>query len=208
MKAKKQKPPAKCHPERPELRRGLCNACVQREAYWKNRERYIGYVKKDYQKNKEQRKAYRRKFAKENREKLRKKEKAYRDKNIEKCRQNRRDWVFKNYEREMVTSARQRAKLNNLEFSIDHTDIVLPDKCPYLGIDIIRGFGKRGDNSPSLDRIDSTRGYTKDNIIVISYRANRIKNDATLEELELITAAVRKELQKRNEQKTPIPTVE
>ena len=38
--------------------------------------------------------------------------------------------------------------------------------------------------SPSLDRIDPNRGYTKDNIIVMSYRANRIKNDATKEEIK------------------------
>ncbi len=40
--------------------------------------------------------------------------------------------------------------------------------------------------SPSLDRIDSTKGYTKGNIWVISNRANTLKNDATLSELKLL----------------------
>ena len=39
-------------------------------------------------------------------------------------------------------------------------------------------------NSPSLDRLDNNKGYTKENISVISYKANRIKNDASFEEIE------------------------
>ena len=42
------------------------------------------------------------------------------------------------------------------------------------------------DNSYSLDRIDSTKGYTIENLMVISNRANRIKNNASNEELEKI----------------------
>lgn len=45
---------------------------------------------------------------------------------------------------------------------------------------------KVGDNSPTLDRKDSTRGYVPDNVWVISHRANRMKNNATLEEMELL----------------------
>jgi hypothetical protein len=65
----------------------------------------------------------------------------------------------------------------------------IPDYCPMLGIPLnydgtgIEGDWSRKDNSPSLDRIDSSKGYTKGNIHVISWRANRIKNDSTPEEL-------------------------
>lgn len=55
--------------------------------------------------------------------------------------------------------------------------------CPVLGIPLFKGTGKLTDNSPTLDRIDSTGGYTKDNVLVVSARANRIKSDATIEEL-------------------------
>jgi hypothetical protein len=67
-------------------------------------------------------------------------------------------------------------------------DIDIPDNCPMLGIQLnydgVIGEGwTRKDNSPSLDRKDNSKGYTKDNIHIISWRANRIKNDSTPEEL-------------------------
>lgn len=40
--------------------------------------------------------------------------------------------------------------------------------------------------SPSLDRIDSSKGYVKGNVRVISARANMLKNNATVEELTLV----------------------
>lgn len=52
------------------------------------------------------------------------------------------------------------------------------------------GPGPR-DGSPTLDRIVPDKGYVRENVWVISGRANRIKNDATIEELELIAEALR-----------------
>ena len=80
--------------------------------------------------------------------------------------------------------ARARAGNKGLLFEIQLEDIAIPDKCPILGIELGIAEGIAADFSPSLDRIDSTKGYTKDNIVVISYRANRIKNDSSLEEIE------------------------
>lgn len=50
------------------------------------------------------------------------------------------------------------------------------------------------ETAPSLDRIDSSKGYISGNVKVISKRANAIKNDATLEELLLIVEYVKKNL--------------
>ena len=94
----------------------------------------------------------------------------------------------------MVNDARKRAKEKGLEFSITADDISIPDICPVLGIPLFSGQSKWCDNSPSLDRIDNLKGYTKENIAVISLRANQLKNDGTLEELKLIVEYVEKNL--------------
>ena len=86
----------------------------------------------------------------------------------------------------MWQAAKLRAKKKDLEFSISIDDILIPEKCPLLGLDLsYEDFGIRY-NSPSLDRKDPKKGYVKENIWVISSRANLLKNDATLEELELL----------------------
>lgn len=43
-----------------------------------------------------------------------------------------------------------------------------------------------GPNSPSLDKIVPELGYVKGNIVVVSLRANQIKSDATIEELQAV----------------------
>ena len=61
-------------------------------------------------------------------------------------------------------------------------------KCPVLGVDMeISKLGsKNNDLTPSIDRIDPKKGYVKDNIIVVSMRANRIKSDATVDEIRKV----------------------
>ena len=86
----------------------------------------------------------------------------------------------------LVVTARSRAKKNNIEFNIDSNDFELPEYCPLLSIKLSSNFNMAQDNSYSLDRIDSTKGYVKENVWVISRRANAIKNNATLQELELL----------------------
>lgn len=89
----------------------------------------------------------------------------------------------------MVSAARMRAKERDIEFSIQESDIVVPEICPYLGIpirlvlDTGKGRGRVDFDSASLDRIDSTKGYVKGNVQIISHLANRMKNSATIEQL-------------------------
>lgn len=86
-------------------------------------------------------------------------------------------------EQKLLSSAKSRSKALNIPFSLSLEDIVIPKKCPALGIDMFFTDGARTDNTPSIDRRDPAKGYTKDNIKVISWRANRLKSDASLEEL-------------------------
>jgi hypothetical protein len=94
------------------------------------------------------------------------------------------DWQKANPKNRMVAQAKHRAKLKGVPFSITVSDIVIPDVCPALGISIARSTGRASDDSPSLDRIVPELGYVPGNIAVISHRANRLKNDATLEEIK------------------------
>ncbi len=85
-------------------------------------------------------------------------------------------------------AARERCNKSGLEFTISVSDIRVPKVCPVLGLVLQHGRGPGGalPTSPSLDRIDSARGYTPGNIRVISKRANTLKNNATLSELALV----------------------
>ncbi len=86
----------------------------------------------------------------------------------------------------MLSSAKLRAKAAGRECTVVLQDIVIPEFCPLLGIKIILGTRQVKNNSPTLDRKDSTKGYVPGNVWVISWRANRIKADATLDEIKLL----------------------
>lgn len=83
--------------------------------------------------------------------------------------------------------AQRRAHKRGIIFNITHEDINIPKVCPLLGIPLYRSKGRLfHDNSPSLDRIIPELGYVKGNIQVISFRANRIKCNASLEEIKTL----------------------
>ncbi len=91
----------------------------------------------------------------------------------------------------MVHSAKSRAKLKGLPFSLSPTDFEIPATCPVLGIPIKVGTLKQGRSSPTLDRIIPALGYVKGNVCVISWRANDLRRDASVEELEAVARYAR-----------------
>jgi hypothetical protein len=93
----------------------------------------------------------------------------------------------------MLCSARHRAKTEKVPFNLTVDDFSIPTKCPILDIPLKFNIGVGGhrDNSPTLDKIIPKRGYVPDNVAVISFRANRIKNNATSEEIFKIAAWLR-----------------
>ena len=94
-------------------------------------------------------------------------------------------------------STRQGAKERGLEHTIRPHDIVIPEFCPVLGIKLREckgdGVGFK-DDLASLDRIDSSLGYVPGNVRIISWRANRLKSDNTVETLEAILAYMKANL--------------
>jgi hypothetical protein len=84
-------------------------------------------------------------------------------------------------------TAKKRAKESGLTFNLDVEDIVIPDKCPILGFPLDCRIGINPDrkprfNAPSVDRLNSSLGYTKGNVVIMSYKANVLKKDGTSEE--------------------------
>jgi len=98
----------------------------------------------------------------------------------------------------MWARAKKRAEEKSLPFNIEVSDIIIPDVCPVLGIKFsVSKNGKGpGDASPSLDRIDGKLGYTKGNIKIISFKANRIKSDATVDDVEKVLLYIKSALTK------------
>jgi len=121
-------------------------------------------------------------------------------KNKEKIREKHLEWrannkdyiasqrVIKKEEdprKSILYSAKYRATQRGLPFNLELEDIVIPEYCPVLNIKLDFFHTSQNRTSPSLDRIDSSRGYTKDNIQVISWLANTMKTNASKEELVL-----------------------
>lgn len=111
---------------------------------------------------------------------------AYRERNKEKLLVSRREWDTNNPAKAMLQRARGRARSMGLPFDLTLDDIVIPESCPVLGIPLIRSGYQ--DNRPSLDRVKNELGYVKGNVNVISYLANRIKNNSTLDQLKKVVA--------------------
>lgn len=95
----------------------------------------------------------------------------------------------------MLTQAKIRAKLRNLPFNLDLEDLVVPEFCPILGIKLEFSYGKGAkQNNPSIDRVDNLKGYTKDNIKIISRRANTYKSNLTVSQVETLLKYMRGQL--------------
>lgn len=91
----------------------------------------------------------------------------------------------------LLANARQRATKKGLEFSITLNDLIqlAPDYCPVNNNKLVYIHKKYNSdflNTASIDRIDSQKGYTKDNIRIISLQANTFKNSCKFEDLILL----------------------
>ena len=85
----------------------------------------------------------------------------------------------------LINGAKHRAKKKGIPFDLTENDLKIPEICLVFKKPFIYGCGRQ-DFSPSIDRIDNTKGYLKDNVIVVSMKANQIKNNATIEELQIV----------------------
>lgn len=145
------------HIDQPRYSLGLCRTCYSSYNYQLHADARKAYARKKYQEHKQQKDLANKK------------------------------WSVDHPEYRLWIAAKTRAAKRNLAFDLDwRADIVIPSHCPVLGIPLLYGKGKPTHNSPTIDRIDNKKGYVKSNIIVVSYRANTLKRDGTLDELKKI----------------------
>lgn len=85
-------------------------------------------------------------------------------------------------DRELWRRAKERAADRSLAFDLPIEEVIIPQRCPALGI-IVRVGGGRTPHSPSLDRIEPELGYVSGNVRVISDKANRLKGERDLQAL-------------------------
>jgi len=103
------------------------------------------------------------------------------------CNNNSIKWAKNNPEKILFMAARRRAKLQNIPFNIELTDIIIPEFCPIFGFKLGHGSNRvPADSSISIDKIDNTLGYTKNNIIIVSWLANKLKSVSSHNELKVM----------------------
>jgi len=97
--------------------------------------------------------------------------------------------------RQLLANCKDRARKKNLACTITIDDIIIPEKCPILGITLVSGFDTGRANSPSVDQIKVGEGYVPGNIQVISYLANQMKSNGTLEQCIALGDWARRQLE-------------
>ena len=94
-----------------------------------------------------------------------------------------------------------RCKAAGIKFELKFYDLKMPISCPILGIPL--NYHKKGkgndENTASFDQIVPGKGYTKENTEIISYRANRLKNNGTAEEHIKIANYIKKQLKTKTQ---------
>ena len=103
-------------------------------------------------------------------------------------------WSFWNKKRLNCTN-------NNIEFSLPFEEDMYPDVCPVFGTRLIYGDPSVSrHNRPSFDKVVPAKGYTRENVCIISFKANFLKNNASLDDIKRILSYIKKSLRSKNKQ--------
>jgi hypothetical protein len=92
----------------------------------------------------------------------------------------------------LLNHAKLRAKRDGLPFALTlewveaKLEKAVRHGCPYLGIPIILDAEGLQPGSPSIDKINPKDGYHPQNCIIVSHKANAMKQNATVEEVALL----------------------
>lgn len=150
--------------------------------------------------SKESRRAYDKEYRAKNRDELNAKHRMYRNERKDHYRmtdqasrdKRNSDPVLR--KKNIVSNCKYRAQRDDYEFNLTVDDLEWPEYCPVFGIKLNYQKSRWGYDGPSVDKVDNTKGYTKENCRVISLRANTLKSNATLEQLERLVQYVKGEI--------------
>lgn len=151
----------------------------KKDYYVRTRDSKLEYNKKYYEKHKDAASSYGREYHAKNREKHLLQMKQW-DKNNT-ARRNAakvRDYAANPW-RKLLREAKTRAKNKGIEYSLSAkwAISVWAGKCDLTGLTFVTGPGRPGPFSPSIDRIDTSKGYTPENSRFILFRVNCLKGD-------------------------------
>lgn len=88
-----------------------------------------------------------------------------------------------------LNTIKAKCEREGIPFAISIDDLLpLPTECPVFGtpLDYFKEGGGPSNSSPTVDRLIPELGYVPGNVRVISCEANRLKNNATIEQLDKI----------------------
>lgn len=87
----------------------------------------------------------------------------------------------------LLSKCKSRSKKLNIPFDLDLNYLlsISSEYCPVFNSKLVwgRGNGFSAEFSPSLDRLIPDKGYIKGNMAIISFKANRMKNNGSTEEI-------------------------
>jgi hypothetical protein len=86
----------------------------------------------------------------------------------------------------LIKGAKCRAKAAKVAFDLKRGDLTISDHCPVFDLPFDLTARGLAPFTPTIDRLDPHKGYTKNNVEVISWRANELKRNATLAEIEAL----------------------
>lgn len=113
--------------------------------------------------------------------------KSYYKNNKQRILKQQREYYYKKKSEDPIhilfIRLRSRAKEKGLRFNIEESDLKIPKRCPILNIPLYFTQGRQTANSPSVDRVNTKKGYVKDNVRIISNKANALKSDMSIEDI-------------------------
>lgn len=87
-----------------------------------------------------------------------------------------------------ATKIKAKCKHKKIKYDLtyQHLESIWTGKCPVFGFKIKFNEHRNSERHAELDRINPKKSYTKGNVIWLSRRANRIKNNAIPKDLLLL----------------------